>query len=119
MTECTKKYCTIYRQELIDPSEKLISFSRSCQDNPLYLNAVINSDKFKIYYRSCRKNLCNKGDGFDEIPDNIIASSSNSTIIIVPGIGSGVRQSSPVIFNILISIFLSALTVFHRKIEVY
>ncbi|KAF7991631.1 hypothetical protein HCN44_010432 [Aphidius gifuensis] len=110
-TGCTKKYCTIYRQELIDPPGKLISFSRSCQDNPLYLNAIIYSfdEGYKKYYRSCRKNFCNKGNGLEKITDNIIASSSNSTITIVPGIGNCGQQLSQTI-NILIFIFILSLT---------
>lgn len=31
---CPKKYCIIYRQELLDPPGKVNSFSRSCEDEP-------------------------------------------------------------------------------------
>lgn len=31
---CAKKYCTIFRQELLDPAGKVNSFSRGCDDEP-------------------------------------------------------------------------------------
>ncbi|XP_049309963.1 uncharacterized protein LOC105224573 [Bactrocera dorsalis] len=63
ITDCTKKYCTIMRQESVRPSGKVISFIRDCLDKPLYLNAVKTDSTFKTFYRSCTTDLCNDSDG--------------------------------------------------------
>ncbi|XP_037946552.1 uncharacterized protein LOC119678655 [Teleopsis dalmanni] len=62
-TNCTKKYCTILRQESVGSGGKIISFLRGCEDKPLYLNTVKQDSQFKTYYRSCTKDLCNNSDG--------------------------------------------------------
>lgn len=35
ITNCAKKYCTIFRQELLDPAGKVNSFTRGCEDEPI------------------------------------------------------------------------------------
>uniref|UniRef100_A0A1A9W2F4 UPAR/Ly6 domain-containing protein n=1 Tax=Glossina brevipalpis TaxID=37001 RepID=A0A1A9W2F4_9MUSC len=45
ITNCSKQYCIIVRQELV------------------YLNAVKTDTTFKTYYRSCTSDLCNDSDG--------------------------------------------------------
>ncbi|XP_054090955.1 uncharacterized protein LOC105218119 [Zeugodacus cucurbitae] len=63
ITNCSKKYCTIMRQESLKPSGKVISFIRDCLDKPLYLNAVKTDSTFKTFYRSCTTDFCNDSDG--------------------------------------------------------
>ncbi|XP_054741311.1 uncharacterized protein LOC129246481 [Anastrepha obliqua] len=63
VTNCSKKYCTIMRQESVSPSGKVISFIRDCLDKPLYLNAIKTDSTFKTFYRSCTTDLCNDSDG--------------------------------------------------------
>ncbi|XP_036218883.1 uncharacterized protein [Bactrocera oleae] len=63
ITDCSKKYCTIMRQESVRPSGIVISFLRDCLDKPLYLNAVKTDATFKTFYRSCTTDLCNDSDG--------------------------------------------------------
>ncbi|KAI8127052.1 hypothetical protein FF38_03846 [Lucilia cuprina] len=60
---CSKKYCTIIRQDLVHPVGSIVSFSRSCEDKPLYLNAVKTDTTYKMYFRSCVSDLCNDSDG--------------------------------------------------------
>ncbi|XP_065369639.1 uncharacterized protein LOC135961919 [Calliphora vicina] len=60
---CTKKYCTIIRQDLVHPAGTVVSFSRGCEDKPLYLNAVKTDTTYKVYFRSCTSDLCNDSDG--------------------------------------------------------
>ncbi|XP_055838707.1 uncharacterized protein LOC129906808 [Episyrphus balteatus] len=62
-TLCSKKYCTIQRQETLNPPGKIVSFIRDCQDKPLYLNDIQSDSTYKVYYRSCTSDLCNNGDG--------------------------------------------------------
>uniref|UniRef100_A0A1A9ZGV7 Protein sleepless n=1 Tax=Glossina pallidipes TaxID=7398 RepID=A0A1A9ZGV7_GLOPL len=63
ITNCSKMYCIIVRQELVRPAGQVVSFIRDCQDKPLYLNAVKTDSTFKTYHRSCTSDLCNDSDG--------------------------------------------------------
>ncbi|XP_055688186.1 uncharacterized protein LOC129792839 [Lutzomyia longipalpis] len=60
---CDKRYCTIMRQELQDPAGRVLTFSRSCEDEPLFLNDVIEDATYKTFFRSCTTDLCNDGSG--------------------------------------------------------
>ncbi|CAG9811104.1 unnamed protein product [Chironomus riparius] len=62
VVNCNKKYCTILRQELMDPPGKINTFVRGCEEKPILLDEVIEDPTFKTYYRSCSEDLCNKGD---------------------------------------------------------
>lgn len=35
IVSCTRKYCTIFRQEMLDPAGKVNSFVRGCEDEPI------------------------------------------------------------------------------------
>lgn len=78
---CTKKYCTIQRQEL--QNGQVNSFMRDCQEVPIVrklekllkniyirlplssvsqvLDGMIEDENFKTYFRSCSTDLCNSG----------------------------------------------------------
>ncbi|KAK0087502.1 hypothetical protein PV325_000838 [Microctonus aethiopoides] len=95
ISECNLKYCTIYRQEYVDPAGYLINFYRSCEDKPKYLNTIVTTSLHKTYYHSCTTDLCNDGDGNDiDITSNIIniMNKDSSNIIVVPGMGSLASQ---------------------------
>lgn len=90
VVNCNRKYCTIQRQELLDPPGKLNTFLRSCEESPLYLNDVIDDPTFRTYYRSCTTDLCNSGDGM-ETPGGLSGLDAGaSENLLVPGlVGSG------------------------------
>ncbi|KAK0159795.1 hypothetical protein PV327_010870 [Microctonus hyperodae] len=95
ISECNLKYCTIYRQEYVDPAGYLVNFYRSCEDKPKYLNTIVTTSQYKTYYHSCTTDLCNGGDGNNvDITSNIvnIMNKESSNIIIVPGMGSPASQ---------------------------
>ncbi|XP_057335905.1 uncharacterized protein LOC130674563 [Microplitis mediator] len=104
---CPKKYCTIYRKELLDIYEgnnELQDLIRSCSDSKnfpesinltesnirsLNINSlrsdsvVITTGNYKHYYQTCDRDLCNRGNGIDGDDNDLV-----SSVIIVPGIGT-------------------------------
>ncbi|XP_061401286.1 uncharacterized protein LOC133337038 [Musca vetustissima] len=62
-TNCTKKYCTIVRQELVREHGKVATFLRGCEDKLQEYNSVVTDSTYKTYYRSCISDLCNDSDG--------------------------------------------------------
>ncbi|XP_073848805.1 uncharacterized protein isoform X3 [Musca autumnalis] len=62
-TNCTKKYCTIVRQELVREHGKVATFLRGCEDKLEEYNSVVTDSTYKTYYRSCISDLCNDSDG--------------------------------------------------------
>uniref|UniRef100_A0A336L096 CSON013994 protein n=1 Tax=Culicoides sonorensis TaxID=179676 RepID=A0A336L096_CULSO len=59
---CPKKYCTIMRQELLDPAGKVNTFTRGCEDEPTFLDHEETDSTFKSFWRSCTEELCNNWD---------------------------------------------------------
>lgn len=93
VVNCNRKYCTIQRQELIDPPGKLNTFLRSCEESPLYLNDVIEDPTFRTYYRSCSSELCNSGDGM-ETPGGLSGLDAGaSENLLVPGLMTGTASA--------------------------
>ncbi|XP_049544396.1 uncharacterized protein LOC125956505 [Anopheles darlingi] len=88
---CSRKYCTITRQELVDPPGKLVTFVRSCEETPLYLDEVLEDPTFITYYRSCTTDLCNSGDGVGSTGSELTGLNEGaSENLIVPGLaGNG------------------------------
>ncbi|XP_035792947.1 uncharacterized protein LOC118467053 [Anopheles albimanus] len=88
---CSRKYCTITRQELVDPPGKLVTFVRSCEESPLYLDEVLEDPTFITYYRSCTTDLCNSGDGVGSTGTELTGLNEGaSENLIVPGLaGNG------------------------------
>uniref|UniRef100_A0A182NHE7 Uncharacterized protein n=1 Tax=Anopheles dirus TaxID=7168 RepID=A0A182NHE7_9DIPT len=94
---CSRKYCTITRQELVDPPGKLVTFLRDCQESPLYLDEVIEDPTFITYYRSCTTDLCNDGDALGSSGSALTGLNEGaSDNLLVPGLpGSGAGPTSP------------------------
>ncbi|XP_050096342.1 uncharacterized protein LOC126578111 [Anopheles aquasalis] len=88
---CSRKYCTITRQELVDPPGKLVTFVRGCEESPLYLDEVLEDPTFITYYRSCTTDLCNGGDGLGSTGSELTGLNEGaSENLIVPGLaGNG------------------------------
>lgn len=105
-SNCISKYCTIYRQETIDPRGYVKKFYRSCENDTEYENALIITAKYKTYYSSCTTDLCNSHDGTDvtKSSDNKDNLSNGDVITDVKGIG--VNNSSQLILNNCLKIVL-------------
>ncbi|XP_018568715.1 uncharacterized protein LOC108908994 [Anoplophora glabripennis] len=87
VTDCDKKYCVIVRVDYKDPRGKLASILRTCVDTPTYLNEVIEDETHRVYYRSCRTDLCNSGSGRSDSTNSETGSFGDKSTIYVPGIG--------------------------------
>uniref|UniRef100_A0A182WIW4 Uncharacterized protein n=1 Tax=Anopheles minimus TaxID=112268 RepID=A0A182WIW4_9DIPT len=84
---CSRKYCTITRQELVDPPGKLVTFLRGCEESPLYLDEVIEDPTFITYYRSCTTDLCNAGDALGSSGSALTGLNEGaSDNLLVPGL---------------------------------
>ncbi|XP_075165343.1 uncharacterized protein LOC142237805 isoform X3 [Haematobia irritans] len=81
-TNCTKKYCTIVRQELVRENGKVATFLRGCEDKLDEYNSVVIDSTYKTYYRSCISDLCNDSDGKQPISsaDPNVGAASNMII---------------------------------------
>ncbi|OXA43549.1 uncharacterized protein LOC110858372 [Folsomia candida] len=68
IVEC-KHFCTIKRKEFLSiPGEWIvISLERNCEERPFILDGVEAENHVMTYYRSCRANLCNDGDGLTSL----------------------------------------------------
>ncbi|XP_062549985.1 uncharacterized protein LOC134214678 [Armigeres subalbatus] len=104
---CNRKYCTIQRQEMMDPPDKVNTFLRGCEENPLFLNDVLEDSTFRTYYRSCSSDLCNSGDGLQTASGLSGLDAGASENLLVPGLlGSAsttIRGSGFLVPSFLIS----------------
>ncbi|XP_031765241.2 uncharacterized protein LOC113513355 [Galleria mellonella] len=89
--ECTSTFCTIFRQEYVDPSGVVASFIRTCEAAPDYLNHDIVDSTFRTYYRACTQDLCNIGDGVQSVVGGGLSPTPEytGTNLLIPGIGRG------------------------------
>lgn len=51
----------IIKYKFLEPSGRVASFYRGCENNPVYLNTMIEDEDFKTYFRACTGDLCNTG----------------------------------------------------------
>ncbi|XP_065086258.1 uncharacterized protein LOC135708180 [Ochlerotatus camptorhynchus] len=86
VVNCNRKYCTIQRQELIDPPDKINTFLRGCEEDPLFLDDVLDDPTFRTYFRSCSSDLCNSGDGLDSASGHSGLDAGASDNLLVPGL---------------------------------
>lgn len=107
VVNCNRKYCTIQRQEMMDPPDKINTFLRGCEEDPLFLNDVIEDPTFRTYFRSCSSDLCNSGDGLETASGLSGLDAGASDNLLVPGlIGSAPRIGS---YLMRVSLFLPVL----------
>uniref|UniRef100_A0A182INH6 Uncharacterized protein n=1 Tax=Anopheles atroparvus TaxID=41427 RepID=A0A182INH6_ANOAO len=113
---CSRKYCTITRQELVDPPGKLVTFLRGCEENPLYLDEVLEDPTFITYYRSCTTDLCNAGDGLGSTGSALTGLNEGaSENLLVPGLAGSAAPVAALELALLIkitSLSLSAARIF-------
>ncbi|XP_044743379.1 uncharacterized protein LOC123305665 [Chrysoperla carnea] len=108
--KCNKKYCITFRQELIDPPG-LATFSRGCEDTPVFLNKDVTDEVYKTYYRACTKSLCNNGTGKEPIFGNGFGGDIGTEgIIYVKGIGTNSANTTKLSF---IMVFICSLLMFY------
>lgn len=110
---CNRKYCTIQRQEMLDPPDKVNTFLRGCEESPMFLNDVIEDSTFRTYYRSCSTDLCNSGDGVQTAGGQSGVDAGASENLLVPGL---IGSSSSAIVGcsfLLPSLFFSILVALH------
>ncbi|CAK1596063.1 unnamed protein product [Parnassius mnemosyne] len=89
--DCPFTYCTIMRQEFIDPSGVVASFTRGCEESPDFLNHEITDPTFRTYYRACTNDLCNIGNGIQSVVGGNLSPTPeyNGKNLLVPGTGNG------------------------------
>ncbi|XP_068632008.1 uncharacterized protein [Battus philenor] len=90
--DCRYTYCTIMRQEFIDPIGVVASFTRGCEEAPDYLNHEITDSTFRTFYRACTNDLCNIGNGIQSVVGGSLSPTPeyNGINLLVPGTGKGV-----------------------------
>ncbi|XP_073944734.1 uncharacterized protein [Choristoneura fumiferana] len=105
--DCPYQYCTIMRQEFMDPIGEVASFTRGCEESPDYLNHDITDSTFRTYYRACTSDLCNIGDGIQSVVGGSLNPNPEyvGDNLLVPGTRDGattVKISSGLILSLLI-----------------
>ncbi|XP_035904663.1 uncharacterized protein LOC118508909 [Anopheles stephensi] len=109
---CSRKYCTITRQELVDPPGKLVTFLRGCEESPLYLDEVIEDPTFITYYRSCTTDLCNDGDALGSSGSALTGLNEGaSDNLLVPGLPSSGVQPAATTSPLLLIIKITSLAI--------
>lgn len=58
---------------------------RNCVDKPTFTNKIIEDTKFRTYYKSCKQDLCNSGNGHGDTASNTIGSLGDKSTIYCPG----------------------------------
>lgn len=61
---------------------------RNCVDKPVYTDKVVEDQKLRTYYKACRQDLCNSGNGHGDISNKVIGSLGDKSTIYCPGIGT-------------------------------
>ncbi|XP_058123611.1 uncharacterized protein LOC131294796 [Anopheles ziemanni] len=111
---CSRKYCTITRQELVDPPGKLVTFLRGCEENPLYLDEVLEDPTFITYYRSCTTDLCNNGDALGSSGSALTGLNEGaSENLLVPGLAG---STGPASFELALLIKITSLSLSAARI---
>ncbi|KAK4876761.1 hypothetical protein RN001_009267 [Aquatica leii] len=106
ITECNKVYCTTVRVEYTEIKDKVQSMNRDCVDRPIFQNEIIENGPFRVYYTSCRTDLCNDGTGKDiSKGDGIIDEDGQDAVLYVLGI----RENSALSLYSSITLIISAL----------
>lgn len=68
---------------------KVASMDRGCQDQPLYMNEILEDQTYRYYYTACQTALCNGGTGKGSDGTGSTGSlGDKTTVLIVPGISS-------------------------------
>ncbi|XP_055601492.1 uncharacterized protein LOC129750550 [Uranotaenia lowii] len=113
IVNCNRKYCVIQRQELLDPPGKLNTFLRGCDDDPPFLNDVVEDSTFRTYFRSCSDDLCNVGDGLDTANGLSGIEAGAAENLLVPGLeGSGSKTAMSGTVGSLV--FIASLLCYYR-----
>ncbi|XP_026317801.1 uncharacterized protein LOC113228661 [Hyposmocoma kahamanoa] len=94
--DCPFRYCTIIRQEFLDPAGRISSFMRGCDDHPDHLNHEITDDTFRTFYRACTNDLCNIGNGIEPVVGGNLSPTPPyiGENLLVPGTGGSVAVKS-------------------------
>ncbi|XP_023941971.2 uncharacterized protein LOC112048601 [Bicyclus anynana] len=112
--DCRYRYCTIMRQEFIDPSGVVASFIRGCEDDPAYLNHEVTDTTFRTFFRACTNDLCNIGNGIESVMGGALFPNppSNGLNLLVPGTGT----NSATVKHINLLLFLNVMCLIYAKI---
>ncbi|KAJ8728089.1 hypothetical protein PYW08_016474 [Mythimna loreyi] len=104
--ECPHLYCTILRQEFLDPVGQVASFARGCESQPDFLNHEVTDSTFRTFYRACTTDLCNIGNGIQSVTGGNLSPTPeyNGINLLVPGTGDAA--------NIKISLVMLLLSIF-------
>ncbi|XP_057366674.1 uncharacterized protein LOC130687513 [Daphnia carinata] len=111
IVKCKYKFCTIRRLEYASEPGMIYSFLRGCEDEPLP-NGENPGEDITVWAQSCNfADLCNVGDGLEEItPDNIGSSGGdNSNVIIVPASANALKIEK------MFVVIAALLMVFYRR----
>ncbi|KAF9824584.1 hypothetical protein SFRURICE_004041 [Spodoptera frugiperda] len=94
--DCPHTYCTILRQEFVDPIGQVASFSRSCESQPDFLNHDISDNTFRTFYRACTTDRCNIGDGIQSVVGGNLSPTPeyNGKNLLVPDSNDEFAQTS-------------------------
>ncbi|KAG6442387.1 hypothetical protein O3G_MSEX002285 [Manduca sexta] len=112
---CPHEFCTIMRQEFIDPAGVVASFTRGCEQKPDFLNHEIVDPTFRTFYRACTSDLCNIGNGIQAITGGNLSPSPQylGPNLLVPGTGTpgngaiAITSSSMMICFITLVMFIN------------
>ncbi|XP_037083014.1 uncharacterized protein LOC119103537 [Pollicipes pollicipes] len=61
--KCTRKYCTIIREEYTENPGVAVTITRGCEVKLPHPDGKEVTDQYTRYYWTCTSNLCNTGDG--------------------------------------------------------
>ncbi|XP_028137804.1 uncharacterized protein LOC114332244 [Diabrotica virgifera virgifera] len=104
--ECDKKYCYVVRQDYKDPRGKLQSITRTCLDKPTYSNKIIEDATHRIYFRACKSDLCNGGNGHTDESSGEEGAFGDKGTIYVPGTGSNNAGKVKVFLSVNVVLFV-------------